>query len=163
MNHATVDKPTRDAILRNIEYNTAINIGSGHDYIEGWTNVDIDPNKNPDIVSDLDSKSVRIPTLGNKYDLVWCAHILEHIHHLPELKQELLRILAPGGHLVVIVPHFLSPDAWGDDTHCRAFSQHSFWKEYWPGYKPLRYTYIDTKDSLKEDGRWIVATLQKPA
>jgi len=38
----------------------------------------------------------------------------------------LVRITKPGGFIEIEVPDYLSPDAWGDPTHVRAFSRQSF-------------------------------------
>jgi SAM-dependent methyltransferase len=134
--HITVDYVSRANLLKGVDFDPskAVNVGCGHDYIEGWINIDGDAGVDPDHVVELDIRSVRLPFEDNSMDLVYCCHILEHIRHLPELKREFHRILKPGGNVVVVVPHYLSPDAWGDDTHCRGFSFHSFYSTYWPGF-----------------------------
>ncbi len=137
--HITIDEVSRAQILKDIEFDPtdAVNLGCGNDYIEGWVNVDGDPGVNPDVVCELDRKHVHLPFSDNSKDLVYCCHILEHIHHLPELKREIHRILKPGGNVFIVVPHYMSPDAWGDDTHCRAFSFHSFYSTFWPGFTEI--------------------------
>ena len=135
LGHVTIDETSRIKLLDGLKFDPtkAVNIGCGRDYIKGWVNVDGDPIISPDIVCELDSKNVRLPFEDNSMDLVYACHILEHIHYLPELKREFVRILKPGGAIFVVVPHYLSADAWGDDTHCRGFSYHSFYANFWPG------------------------------
>lgn len=142
--HVTVDVTSREGLLRGVKFDPAkaLNVGCGHDYIEGWINIDGDINVDPDYVVELDSKDVRFPFEDNSMDLIYACHILEHIHHLPELKREFARVLKPGGAMLVVAPHYLSPDAWGDDTHCRAFSFHSFYVTFWPGFTQ-EYSYME--------------------
>jgi len=134
--HVTFQKEFRDEYLKHVKYDPAlaVNLGCGNDYIDGWINIDADPDMKPDILCNLDMEHVNIPLPDNSMDLVYAMHILEHIRYLPELKRELCRILKPGGEIWVSVPHYLSTDAWGDDTHCRAFSVQSFFVNFWPGF-----------------------------
>jgi SAM-dependent methyltransferase len=96
------------------------------------------------------------------FDAILASHILEHIHDLRALKKELIRVLKPGGDLCVIVPYYRSPDAWGDDTHCRAFSKQSFFGDFWPGFRLEK---LATQDRVKkannEKVTWIIAHLKK--
>lgn len=52
--------------------------------------------------------------------------VLEHIDEIIPLFNAMWRVLIPGGTMQHVVPHFLSPHAWGDPTHVRAFSEESF-------------------------------------
>lgn len=83
------------------------------------------------VVGDMDAG---LPFKDQSFDLVWAAHVLEHRPDLRKVQKELARILKRGGELNIIVPYFLSPDAWGDPTHCRAFSEDSFLSCFWPGF-----------------------------
>lgn len=142
--HITVDKTARTNLLKGIKFDPAkaINLGCGNDYINGWINIDADSKMNPDICYDFDKRFPHIQVPTESMDLVYCCHILEHIHYLPELKREFRRILKPKGNVFIVVPHYLSPDAWGDDTHCRAFSFHSFYSTYWPGFNE-KFMYLE--------------------
>ena len=122
--------------LENIK--SALNLGCGSDYIDdpGWINVDGDLNKKADYNWDLEKAP--LPFKDEQFDVIWASHILEHITNLVELKKELTRILKPNGKLFVIVPYFLSPCAWGDPTHVRAFSHHAFLKFYWQGFDEIQ-------------------------
>ena len=152
----------REQLTSDLVFKNPLNLGSGNDYIDGWTNVDLDPEMNPDIVCNLDTQDLRIPIKDNTHDLVWCSHIMEHIRYLPQLKDEILRILQPGGVLIVIVPHYLSIDAWGDDTHVRAFSEHSWNREYWPGYdKKGKYINLKATGAGREL-QWMGGWCRKP-
>lgn len=52
-----------------------VNLGSGNDYLEGWINVDIDPDAKVDVVADLSST---FPFKDNSIDEIKASDILEH-------------------------------------------------------------------------------------
>ena len=116
------------------DFSDKLHLGCGRNYLEGWTNVDYSRSVKADVYCDLEKP---LPFKDNSFDLVYGSHILEHIHKLPELKLELKRIVKFPGCVCFVVPYYLSDDAWGDDTHCRAFSEHSFWSAYWPGFNTI--------------------------
>jgi len=144
-------------------YKKKVNLGCGEDYLDGWINIDGDHNIKADLYCELDAVDVRIPLPDNSVDYIYCSHILEHIWYLPQLKKELIRILRPLGVLLVVVPHMLSPDAWGDDTHCRAFSEASFSSGFWPGCDIAHCQQINVKEPTrhKVDRVWLGAVIQK--
>ena len=140
-----------------------LNLACGNDIREQtekqrWVNLDL---TSPcDVRADITQP---LPFKWKTFDLVLAAHILEHIQDLRALKLELARILKHGGKLVIVVPHYHSPDAYGDDTHCRQFSFHSFWSQYWPGFH-LQSIERQGKNNVspewnEEQTLWIVAQL----
>lgn len=90
-----------------------------------------------------------LPFKKESFEVVWASHILEHIPDLRGTQRELARVIKTGGELQIIVPYYLSPDAWGDPTHCRGFSQESFQSCYWVGFIV---TDIQVKEYIK---RWM--------
>ena len=93
-------------------------------------------------VGDLAAGYPQIP--AQRYDIVVCEQVLEHLERLDTALDTLLRVLRPGGtlvvgvpiflpplhlarkHLVPLLPGFLRPD---DSTHEQAFSMRSFLRE----------------------------------
>jgi ubiquinone/menaquinone biosynthesis C-methylase UbiE len=57
---------------------------------------------------------------------VYSSHLFEHIADLPALVTELERVLAVGGRLHVVVPHFSNPYYYSDPTHQRPFGLYTF-------------------------------------
>jgi SAM-dependent methyltransferase len=156
-----ISKETRDKVFFEDDFKIKVNLGCGHDYLNGWVNVDYSPEVKTDICMDLDSKTIKIPLNDCSVDLVFASHILEHIRELIPLKKELARIMAPGAKLIIIVPYYTSMDAWGDDTHVRAFSEHSFFPLYWDGFGVVYVKKWEVQDSLGNKNFWLIAALQR--
>lgn len=81
--------------------------------------LDIDPNSNADYICDL-AKCNIIP--NNKFDLIFCTEVLEHVKE-PELCiRSLYRILKKNGKIIVSTPfnfriHNPLPDYWRFSEH----------------------------------------------
>lgn len=154
--------PLRDDVQSQLEACGPIrlNLGCGEDYIPGWCNVDYGQRVKCDVNLDLDDHMLRLPWDDGVVDAICAYHIIEHIKNLPKLKTEIARVLRPDGLLFVLVPNYLSLDAWGDDTHCRAFSIHSFMGMYWPGLSPKNVKILEVKDELGNDITWLLAEIK---
>jgi SAM-dependent methyltransferase len=59
-------------------------------------------------------------------DEIHSYHFLEHISPLPDVVQEMSRVLRPGGLLHAVVPHFSNPYYYSDYTHRQPFGLYSF-------------------------------------
>lgn len=133
-----------------------LNLGSGSDKREGFVNYDLKP------IGDICGNCEEgLPFKDETFGEVLASHILEHIHDLRGLKEELRRVMKKDAQLAVIVPDYLSPDAWGDDTHCRAFSRQSFFQDFWPGFTVLN---LKSQFMLKGNGQkveWLVSYIVK--
>ena len=100
-----------------------INLGSWTERYDGFLNLDKDPGVKPDIVADIEKG---IPLDDNSVDEIKANMILEHIHDIIFVMNELWRIMKNGAILNIIVPHEKSAMAWGDPTHVRVFNEESF-------------------------------------
>ena len=73
--------------------------------VEEWREVrlDIDPGVEPDIVASMTDMA---PVADATVDAVWSSHNLEHLypHEVPVALREFLRVLRPGGQLLLAVP-----------------------------------------------------------
>lgn len=70
-----------------------------------FTIVNFSPESAPDIVHDLEQP---LPVTSATYDGVLLINVLEHIFNYQQLLTESVRVLKPGGKIVVVVP-FLFP------------------------------------------------------
>ena len=102
-----------------------LNLGCGNDYREGWVNLDsVFFKGEADVRVDLEEAD--LPFEDSFFDEIYASHVLEHVIALPQLMDELQRVIKPTGELHVRVPHGGSDDAWEDPTHVRAFFPLSF-------------------------------------
>jgi len=98
-----------------------LNLGCGYRKMEGYVNADKYPDSQPDLVMDLEALPWPFP--DNCATHVFMSHVLEHIGQSSglflRLMQELWRVCAPGGEVVIRVPHPRHDDYLGDPTHVR--------------------------------------------
>jgi len=93
---------------------TVLNVGCGyplrqrmHQYFHGseWREIrlDIDPAVRPDILCSITDMN---PVASQSVDAVWSSHNLEHIHRheVPAALAEFIRVLKPGGLLLLTLP-----------------------------------------------------------
>ena len=81
-----------------------LNLGSGKDYRNGWTNVDINPEFNPDQIINLEKPDWDLPS--NEYDVVLADNVFEHIdpRNRPTFLRECHRVCRPDGKFVMRWP-----------------------------------------------------------
>ncbi|MBB5035027.1 class I SAM-dependent methyltransferase [Prosthecobacter vanneervenii] len=60
---------------------------------------------------------LEVPLEDESVDLVMSTQVIEHIAEHEKAAAELCRILKPGGHAVITVPH--PPEPFPNDDHCR--------------------------------------------
>lgn len=95
-----------------------LNIGSGYNTVEGFTNVDYDSNSNPDYLLNIETDT--LPFQDNSVEFVLAHHILEHLgdgyfHAL----QEIYRVCKHGAIVDIRVPHPRHDAYLADPTHRR--------------------------------------------
>ena len=136
--------------------------GKGEKY-DGTVYVDISEKASPrsDIIVDLEDG---IPLPDGCVDLLHSNQLLEHIHNIIPLMNEIYRVLKIGGKTWHRVPYFLSPHSVGDPTHVRQFSEESF-KYYCNGFADSFSDYGITarfkKYMLKKEGHGLYVEFEK--
>jgi ubiquinone/menaquinone biosynthesis C-methylase UbiE len=95
-----------------------VNLGSGHSRVEGYINVDHDPNCSPDYVVDLEKDN--LPFEDNSVDNINARHVFEHIGggYFHMLK-EIYRVCKNGAMIDIVVPHWNHDYFKNDPTHKR--------------------------------------------
>ena len=91
-----------------------LNIGCGAKPRAGWTNVDKYPSGHEDMVGDI-CAGLELPD-GCAGEIV-LDNVIEHLDSIPDAMAELFRLLAVGGRLEIITPHYSSAASWRDPTH----------------------------------------------
>ncbi len=100
-----------------------LNLGCGHEILDGYINLDRAALEGVDVVHDL--AQLPLPFPNQEFDEILCNNILEHVQYIDVLR-ELHRIMKPGGRLKICVPHFTSRDNFIDPTHIKRFSFKTF-------------------------------------
>lgn len=77
-----------------------INIGCNEWKLDGFINIDIDPNVNPDMVAD----GMNLPFENESVDEIYAGHMLEHYALTEKPLNEWYRVLKPGGKITITVP-----------------------------------------------------------
>lgn len=67
-----------------------------------------------------------LPFRDHSIDQVYAVQVLEHVHDLLGLMNEIHRVLKPGGVLHVMVPYWKYVNAVADPTHVRFFNPQTF-------------------------------------
>jgi hypothetical protein len=91
----------------------------GPDYI----GIDLVDHDDVDVVGDVFEVLALLPS--SSVSLVFSSHFMEHIDEVGRLIQELGRVIATGGSLETVVPHFSNPYFYSDVTHRTAFGLYS--------------------------------------
>jgi len=80
-----------------------LNLGSGYTKMDGYVNIDIDKNWNPDIVCDIR----KLPYPDDHADEIFSSHTLEHfyIRECHDVLKEWKRILKKDCPIVLVVPN----------------------------------------------------------
>ena len=103
-----------------------LNMGCGHNRLEGHVNVDLFSECNPDIVCDLES--LPWPWPDASVDRVVFHHSLEHLganaRTFLGMMRELYRICRDGAEILIDVPHPRHDDFLNDPTHVRIITPH---------------------------------------
>ena len=70
-----------------------------------------------------DLRTGKLPYNDGSLDLIWCSHVIEHLHNPVEFVMECKRILRVGGYLILRTPDLkrVGFDFWHDPTHVQPF------------------------------------------
>ena len=102
-----------------------VNLGSGDLPLEGYINVDVNPNlPEIDIVHNLNQYPW--PFDDDSVDEVVMMHCLEHLDEHNNAVKEIYRILKKDARVIFTVPHFTWQFAYADPTHKHFFAYWTF-------------------------------------
>ena len=130
----TLEDSWYDDILSDFNGSTGLNIGCGNKKIEGTIGVDVTPSGNlgdggqrhEESNADIIAKAEDIPLDDSSQPYVIAAHVLEHLIDPLVALREWLRLLCPGGSLLLTVPDHSAEDTIIlDYTHLHAYNPSS--------------------------------------
>jgi SAM-dependent methyltransferase len=129
-----------------------LDLGSG-EYKQSFNAIGVDFHRFPcvDVIADLEQG---LPFADRSVDHIFAVHILEHIHNLIGLMNDIHRVLSETGVLHVLTPFWHHSVAVADPTHVRFFGAETFkafcsTKNGIKPYRPLAIT--STEDSVLAD------------
>jgi SAM-dependent methyltransferase len=79
------------------------------------------------------------PVRDNCADRIHLSHFLEHQPDILRVMAEVHRLAKPGAEVVVVTPHYSSPDSYSDPTHLHHLGYHAF--DYFAGRDFVDFTY----------------------
>lgn len=98
-----------------------LNLGCGHNKLDGYCNVDVVSDYSPDAVVDLEK--FPWPWKDSTVDEIALCHVLEHLGESRDIYlgvwKEMYRVLKPNGRVHITVPHWLHENFAHDPTHVR--------------------------------------------
>ena len=90
----------------------------------GSIGVDRQPGSHADIFADLGR--FPWPFRDNSADKIYLSHFIEHQRDILGAMAEVYRVAKGGAQVVIVTPHFTSPDSYTDPTHLFHLGFHSF-------------------------------------
>lgn len=100
-----------------------LDLGCGDKKIPDSIGVDLYNKQKADVIANI---KIGLPFKDNTFDVVNCSHILEHFSDLIPIMEDIYRITKKEGKVLIEMPHYTSPNAWGNPTHYRCFNSTSF-------------------------------------
>lgn len=89
-----------------------LHLGCDVNHLDGWHNVDVNPDVHPDEVADLTDPW---PWGDESVEAILAEHVFEHLNEPGHAFDEAARVLVDGGTLEIAVP--IGADAQADPTH----------------------------------------------
>jgi len=97
-----------------------LDVGCGNDKIPGAVGIDLVAGPQIDIVHDLDRMPWPVQT--SAFDVIRLWSVMEHLHDLVAVMEEVHRVARPGAIVLIGTPHFSSANAYTDPTHVHFLS-----------------------------------------
>ncbi len=101
----------------------ALDVGCGRDKVAGAVGIDIAVASEADVRHDL--RVLPWPVESDRFDVVFCRNVIEHVPDVVGFMEEIHRVSRPGADILVTTPHFSSVYSYQDPTHVRHLSLES--------------------------------------
>lgn len=128
-----------------------LDVGCGVNKYPGAIGIDRNANTQADVLADLDH--FPWPFRDCSFQQVRAIHVIEHVADVIRTMEEFHRLLAPGGRLIIVTPHYTDFSSFCDPTH--RWHLNSFSLRYFTGddggfgyYSAARFREISTRVQL---------------
>lgn len=92
-----------------------LDIGCGINKYPGSIGLDRSPNTRADIIADLDH--FPYPLRDRSFREIRAVHVIEHVADVIRTMEEIHRLLACGGRVFIVTPHYTDFSSFCDPTH----------------------------------------------
>ena len=92
-----------------------LDAGCGVNKFPGSIGVDAHPASRADVIADLDQPP--LPFADGSFTEIRATHVIEHVASVLRTMEDFHRLLAPGGRLIVVTPHYTDFSSFCDPTH----------------------------------------------
>jgi len=136
-----------------------VDLGAGPRRYPGAYGFDIMVREGVDVVCNLEQG---IPMQSDSVDMVFSAHVVEHIKNFVPLMEEIYRVCRQDAQVCISVPYFASRGAFTDPTHVNYFTEDTWQHFERPTYgvkTNFRIEHIEF--AMRKPFRWFPRYFQK--
>ncbi|MFL6354228.1 MAG: class I SAM-dependent methyltransferase [Bryobacteraceae bacterium] len=135
-----------------------LDVGCGLNKQPGAIGLDRNPHARADVIANLDH--FPFPFRDSAFREVRATHVIEHVADVIRTIEEFHRLLAPGGRVIIITPHYTDFSSFCDPTHrwhLNSFSLRYFGQDHggFGYYSGARFREISTRVNLLAFWRWL--------
>ncbi|MGI9074749.1 MAG: class I SAM-dependent methyltransferase [Bryobacteraceae bacterium] len=143
---------------RSVRQLPVLDVGCGLNKHPGAIGVDRNPHSRADVIADLDH--FPFPFRHNGFREVRATHVIEHVADVIRTIEEFHRLLAPGGRVIIVTPHYTDFSSFCDPTHrwhLNSFSLRYFGDDHggFGYYSNARFREISTRVNLLAFWRYL--------
>jgi len=92
-----------------------LDVGCGINKYPGAIGIDRNPRSRADVLCDLDR--FPYPFRDSSFQSLRAIHVIEHLSDVIRAMEEFHRVVAPGGRVVIVTPHYTDFSSFCDPTH----------------------------------------------
>jgi SAM-dependent methyltransferase len=135
-----------------------LDVGCGLNKHPGAVGVDRNLNTRADVIANLDY--FPFPFRDSAFREVRATHVIEHVADVIRTIEEFHRLLAPGGRVIIVTPHYTDSSSFCDPTHrwhLNSFSLRYFGEDHgsFGYYSKARFREISTRVNLLAFWRYL--------
>lgn len=135
-----------------------LDVGCGINKYPGAIGIDRNCNTHADVIADLDS--FPFPFKDASFAEIRAIHVIEHVSDVIRTMEEFHRLLAPGGRVLIVTPHYTDFSSFCDPSHrwhLNSFSLRYFGEDHggFGYYSRARFREISTRLRLLAFWRYL--------